>query len=319
MLVYFLFVLGFVIMIKGADLLVDGAASIAKRFNISNLVIGLTVVSFGTSAPELVVNIIASLNGSTDIAIGNILGSNIANILLILGVSALIFPLTVHKNTVKKEIPYSFFVCLILAVLVGDIIFDGAPEGILTRIDGLVLIALFGVFVYYTYKISRENNEGSDDVEIKEMSVLKASTLIVIGIIGLVFGGQWIVDGAVVMATSLGMSESFIGLTVIAVGTSLPELATSAVAAYKRNTDIAIGNVVGSNIFNVTWILGVSSLINPLVFNSHNMLDLGVVLFATFLLVILIFAGRMYTLTKVEGSIFILLYAGYIAFLVYEG
>lgn len=319
MLVYFLFVLGFVVMIKGADLLVDGAASIAKRFNISNLVIGLTVVSFGTSAPELVVNIIASLNGSTDIAIGNILGSNIANILLILGVSALIFPLTVHKNTVKKEIPYSFFVCLILAVLVGDIIFDGAPEGILTRIDGLVLIALFGVFVYYTYKISRENNEGSDDVEIKEMSVLKASTLIVLGIIGLVFGGQWIVDGAVVMATSLGMSESFIGLTVIAVGTSLPELATSAVAAYKRNTDIAIGNVVGSNIFNVTWILGVSSLINPLVFNSHNMLDLGVVLFATFLLVILIFAGRMYTLTKVEGSIFILLYAGYIAFLVYEG
>jgi cation:H+ antiporter len=319
MLVYFLFVLGFVVMIKGADFLVDGAASLAKRFNISNLVIGLTVVSFGTSAPELVVNIIASLNGSTDIAVGNILGSNIANILLILGVSALIYPLTVHKNTVKKEIPYSFFVCLILSILVGDIIFDGAPEGLLSRVDGLILIALFGAFLYYTYRISKETNELPEEVEIKQLSVFRAILYLIIGIIGLVFGGQWIVDGAVVIATGLGMSESFIGLTVIAIGTSLPELATSAVAAYKRNTDIAIGNVVGSNIFNITWILGVSSLINPLVFNSHNLVDLGVVLLATLLLVILIFAGRMFTLTKIEGSVFLLLYAAYIVFLIYEG
>lgn len=319
MLVYILFVLGFVVMIKGADLLVDGAASIAKRFNISNLVIGLTVVSFGTSAPELVVNIIASFNGNADIAVGNILGSNIANILLILGVSALIYPLTVHHSTVKKEIPYSFFVCVVLALLVGETFFNGTDEAMLSRVDGLILLGLFGLFIYYIYKISKKTGELPEDVEIKKMSVPKAVVYVLLGILGLVFGGQWIVDGAVIIAMYFGMSQSFIGLTIVAIGTSLPELATSAVAAYKKNSDIAIGNVVGSNIFNITWILGVSSLINPLVFSAHSLIDLGVVLFATLLLVILIFAGRMYTLTKAEGTIFLILYAGYIAFLVYEG
>ena len=319
MLVYILFVAGFVIMIKGADFLVDGAASLAKRFNISNLVIGLTVVSFGTSAPELVVNILASLTGNTDIAIGNILGSNIANILLILGVSAIIYPLTVHKNTVKMEIPYSFFVVLILAFLVSDIFLDGAQSAILSRIDGIVLIILFSFFLIYTYRISKETNELPEDVEIKDMSVIKAVILVLIGMVGLVLGGKWIVDGAVEIATQLGMSQAFIGLTIVAVGTSLPELATSAVAAYKKNTDIAIGNVVGSNIFNITWILGVSSIINPLVFSAHNMVDLGVVLVATLLLLIMIFAGKKYTLSKVEGVIFLILYFGYIVYLVYEG
>lgn len=319
MLLYILFVAGFVIMIKGADFLVDGAASLAKRFNISNLVIGLTVVSFGTSAPELVVNIFASLTGNTDIAIGNILGSNIANILLILGVSAIIYPLTVHKNTVKKEIPYSFFVVLILAFLVSDIFLDDASSAMLSRVDGIVLIILFSFFLIYTYRISKETNELPEDVEIKDMSVIKAIILVLIGMVGLVLGGKWIVDGAVKIATQLGMSQAFIGLTIVAVGTSLPELATSAVAAYKRNTDIAIGNVVGSNIFNITWILGVSSIINPLVFSAHNMVDLGVVLVATLLLMIMIFAGKKYTLSKIEGAIFLLMYFGYIAYLVYEG
>ena len=319
MLVYILFIAGFVIMIKGADFLVDGAASLAKRFNISNLVIGLTVVSFGTSAPELVVNILASFSGNTDIAIGNILGSNIANILLILGVSAIIYPLTVHKNTVKKEIPYSFFVVVVLAFLVSDIFLDEASSAMLSRVDGIVLIILFSIFLIYTYRISKETNELPEDVEIKKMSVLKAVILVLLGMVGLVVGGHWIVEGAVEIATQLGMSQAFIGLTIVAVGTSLPELATSAVAAYKKNTDIAIGNVVGSNIFNITWILGVSSIINPLVFSAHNMVDLGVVLVATLLLLIMIFAGRKYTLSKIEGAIFLLLYFAYIAYLVYEG
>jgi cation:H+ antiporter len=319
MLVYILFIIGFVFMIKGADLLVDGAASLAKRFNISNLVIGLTVVSFGTSAPELAVNVIASLSGNNDIAIGNILGSNIANILLILGVSALIYPLTVHRNTVKKEIPYSFIVAVVLGLLVSDIVLANAEFAILSRVDGVILIVLFAAFLVYTYRISKETNELPEDVEIKEMSVGKAIVFIIIGIVGLVFGGDWIVKGAVVMAEHLGMSQSFIGLTIVAIGTSLPELATSAVAAYKRNTDIAIGNVVGSNIFNVTWILGLSSIINPIVFNSHNMMDLGVVLFATLLLIVSIFAGKKYTLTKFEGIVFLLIYFAYIAFLIYEG
>lgn len=319
MLVYFLFVIGFVIMIKGADMLVDGAASLAKKFNISNLVIGLTVVSFGTSAPELVVNVIASISGNTDIAVGNILGSNIANILLILGISSIIYPLTVHKNTVKKEIPYSLVVAVVLAFLVSDIFIEKAPFAILSRIDGIILILLFGAFLYYTYRLSKQEGDIPGDEEIKEMGTAKSIIFLLVGITGLVLGGDWIVKGAVEIASGLGMSQSFIGLTIVAVGTSLPELATSAVAAYKRNTDIAIGNVVGSNIFNITWILGISSIINPLVFNAHNIIDLGILTVITIILILSIFVGKRYSIRKGEGIIFLILYAAYIIFLVYEG
>ncbi|MCB0724111.1 MAG: calcium/sodium antiporter [Ignavibacteriae bacterium] len=319
MLVYFLFVIGFVIMIKGADVLVDGSASLAKKFNISNLVIGLTVVAFGTSAPELVVNVIASFSGNTDIAIGNILGSNIANILLILGVSSIIYPLTVHKNTVRKEIPYSLVVAVVLGFLVGDIFIDNAPHAMLTRVDGIILILFFGGFLYYTYRLSKEENESPIDTEIKEMGIGKSIIFVLLGLVGLVLGGNWIVEGAVVIATSLGMSQSFIGLTIVAIGTSLPELATSAVAAYKRNTDIAIGNVVGSNIFNITWILGVSSIINPLVFSAHNIVDLGIVVIVTAILILSIFVGKRYSIRRGEGIIFLILYAAYIVFLIYQG
>jgi cation:H+ antiporter len=280
----------------------------------------LTVVSFGTSAPELVVNVFASISGNTDIAVGNILGSNLANILLILGISAIIYPLTVHKNTVKKEIPYSLVVAVVLGFLVGDIILDDAPFAMLSRVDGVILILLFGAFLFYTYHLSKQEGEIPGDVEeIKELSLPKSIIFVLLGLLGLVFGGDWIVNGAVEIATIFGMSQSFIGLTVVAIGTSLPELATSAVAAYKRNTDIAIGNVVGSNIFNVTWILGVSSIINPLVFNAHNMIDLGIVVIVTIILIVSIFVGKRYTIRKGEGIIFLILYAGYIAFLIHEG
>ncbi|MBL7128569.1 MAG: calcium/sodium antiporter, partial [Ignavibacteria bacterium] len=262
MITYILFVVGFIILIKGADLLVDGSSSIARKFQVSNLVIGLTLVSFGTSAPELIINLVASFEGKQEIAIGNILGSNIANTLLILGISALIYPLAVHKSTVWKEIPYSVLAVLVLGFLVNGVIVGGESQALLSRFDGLILLVLFIVFIFYTFSIAKKHNELSD-VQYKELEVFQSVVYTVLGILGLGFGGPMIVNGAVKIAQNIGMSESFIGLTIIALGTSLPELATSAVAAYKRNTDIAIGNVVGSNIFNVLWILGISSVIKP--------------------------------------------------------
>lgn len=318
MITYILFVVGFIILIKGADLLVDGSSSIAHKFHISNLVIGLTLVSFGTSAPELIVNIVASLEGKQDIAIGNILGSNIANTLLILGVSALIYPLAVHKSTVWKEIPFSVLAVLVLGFLVNDVIFGGEDTALLSRNDGLVLLALFIIFMYYTFSIAKEHHEQSD-IDIKELSNLKSTIYIILGILGLGLGGPMIVDGAVKISKNIGMSESFMGLTIIALGTSLPELATSAVAAYKKNSDIAIGNVVGSNIFNILWILGISSIIKPLTFNSSNIVDLYMVVFVSIVLFLSIFVGKRHSIGRLEGFLFLLIYAAYIIYLVYKG
>ncbi|HCH00199.1 MAG: sodium:proton exchanger [Candidatus Aquicultor primus] len=318
MLVYILFVIGFVILIKGADALVAGASSLAKRLNISNLAIGLTVVAFGTSAPELIVNVIASVQGNTDIAIGNIIGSNIANILLILGISSIIYPLAVKKNTVWKEIPLSLLAALLLGILANDVLLDNAPYSALTRIDGLVLIAFFIIFLYYTFGIAKvENGDTEDDIE--QAGTVKAVALIVLGLTGLAIGGKWIVDGAVHIASSLGVSQAFIGLSIVAIGTSLPELATSAVAALKKNTDIAIGNVVGSNIFNIFWVLGLSATIKPLRFEPASNTDIGMVILASFLLFGLLFLGKRHKLEKTEGVIFVLTYIAYIVFLVVRG
>ena len=318
MITYILFVVGFIILIKGADLLVDGSSSIARKFQVSNLVIGLTLVSFGTSAPELIINLVASFEGKQEIAIGNILGSNIANTLLILGISALIYPLAVHKSTVWKEIPYSVLAVLVLGFLVNGVIVGGESQALLSRFDGLILLVLFIVFIFYTFSIAKKHNELSD-VQYKELEVFKSVVYTVLGILGLGFGGPMIVNGAVKIAQNIGMSESFIGLTIIALGTSLPELATSAVAAYKRNTDIAIGNVVGSNIFNVLWILGISSVIKPLVFDSSNMINLYIVIFVSIILFLSIFIGRKHSIGRLEGFFFLLMYAAYIIYLVYRG
>ena len=265
MLTYFLLIIGFIIIIKGADLLVDGASSIAKKLNVSDLVIGLTVVAFGTSAPELFVNVFASIQGNSEIAIGNILGSNIANILLILGVAAIIFPLSVQSTTVWKEIPFSLLAALILGVLVNDHLIDHKENSELTRGDGLVLIGFFIIFMYYIFSIAKKS-ENTTIGDLKQLSNFRSVSYILLGLTGLVLGGTWIVNGAIEIAGKFGVSEYLIGLTVVAVGTSLPELATSAVAAYKKNTDIAIGNVVGSNIFNIFWVLGISAVIKPLPF-----------------------------------------------------
>ena len=318
MLTYLLFIIGFIALIKGADLLVNGASAIAKKLKISDLVIGLTIVALGTSAPELFVNIFASLNGNADIAIGNILGSNICNILLILGISALIFPLKVTKGTVWKEIPMSLLAVLLIGVMANDYLIDKINLNELTRTDGISLIAFFIIFLYYTFGIAKnETDTGSVSVE-KNFSLLKSGGLILLGLIGLVIGGQWIVNGAIVIANLFGVSQSLIGLTIVAIGTSLPELATSAVAAYKKNADIAVGNIVGSNIFNVFWILGLSSMIKPLPFQPKNNIDIGMTIFATFLLFLWMFVGKKRILERWQGLSFILLYFGYIIFLILQ-
>lgn len=317
-LTYFLLPFGFIFLVKGASFLVVGASSLARKFGVSSLVIGLTIVAFGTSAPELIVNIFASLNGNTDIAIGNILGSNIANILLILGISAVIFPLTVKKGTVWKEIPLALLAVLVMAFMANDVLIDGASFSALTRIDGLILLSFFVIFLYYTFGISKirdDENVPSSEI-IQEYSTGRSVAMIFLGLVGLTLGGKWIVDVAVALASGLGVSQSVIGLTVVAIGTSLPELATSAVAAYKKNVDIAVGNIVGSNIFNIFWILGLSSIISPLPFPAESARDIIMVIFATLLLFLFLFVGKKHTIERWQGVIFILLYIVYIIFLV---
>jgi cation:H+ antiporter len=304
-----------VLLISGANLLVEGSASIAKKLNISSIVIGLTIVAFGTSAPELIVNIFASVQGNTEIAIGNILGSNIVNILLILGVSSIIYPLATKENTVWKEIPLSLLAAILLGVMVNDTLIDGGTFSGLTRIDGIVFIAFFIIFLYYTFGISKVSGENTD-LEIKDMSYMKSSLYIVGGLLGLVFGGKWIVDGAIKIAEGFNVSQSLIGLTVVAIGTSLPELATSAVAAYKKQSDIAIGNVVGSNIFNIFWILGLSAVINPLPFSKDSVIDIIMTIVASLILFLIMFIGKKHTVERWQGVIMILIYIGYVAYLI---
>ena len=315
MLTYILFVVGFVLLISGANLLVEGSASIAKKLNISSIVIGLTIVAFGTSAPELIVNIFASVQGNTEIAIGNILGSNIVNILLILGVSSIIYPLATKENTVWKEIPLSLLAAILVGVMVNDTLIDGGTFSGLTKIDGIVFIAFFIIFLYYTFGISKVSGENTD-LEIKDMSYMKSSLYIVGGLLGLVFGGKWIVDGAIKIAEGFNVSQSLIGLTVVAIGTSLPELATSAVAAYKKQSDIAIGNVVGSNIFNIFWILGLSAVINPLPFSKDSVIDIIMTIVASLILFLIMFIGKKHTVERWQGVIMILIYIGYVAYLI---
>src|SRR3989338_2419878 len=316
---YILLILGFGALIKGADLLVEGASSIARRLKISDLVIGLTIVAFCTSAPELFVNILASMRGASDIAIGNIVGSNIANILLILGIAALIYPLKVGRGTVWKEIPLGFLAALLIFAMANDVLFDGLVFNALTRTDGLALLAFFIIFLYYTFGIAKASGEEPNVKNTKPRSLKSSSALILLGLIGLVIGGNWIVNGATAIARSLGLTEALIGLTIVAIGTSLPELATSAVAAYKKNTDIAVGNVVGSNIFNVFWILGLSAIIKPLPFQPNLNFDLFVAVIASMLLFAFMFIGRKHTLYRWEGGMFLLLYLIYLVLIVVRG
>lgn len=315
MFTYFLFIVGFIVLIKGADILVDGAASIAKKFHISNLVIGLTIVAFGTSAPELAVNLFSSYQGNTDLALGNIIGSNLANIFLILGIAAILYPLKVKTNTVWKEIPFSLLGALLLLFMANDVFFDAASRSVITRTDGLALIGFFAIFLYYTFG-SAKNTEAvaSDEITMRPVSV--SIGMVLLGLIGLVLGGQWIVSGAVKIAELFGMSQSLIGLTVVAIGTSLPELATTITASMKKQSDMAIGGVIGSNIFNIFWIIGLSSIIRPLPVQATSNPDLILDVVASLLLFVFLFIGKRHMLERWQGWLFVAIYACYTGFLI---
>lgn len=310
-----LFLVGFYLLIKGADVLVDGSVALAKRYGISNLVIGLTIVGFGTSAPELVVNLMSAIQGTTDLAIGNIVGSNIANVFLILGICAAIYPLSVQRNTVFKEIPLSLLAAVTTVVLASDTVIDGmkgAPINILTRTDGIVLLFFFVIFMYYIVGIATSNTDQGQEIETKSLT-LSATFLYIVGGLGaLVLGGNWIVQGAVFLAKSFGISESIIGLTIVAVGTSLPELATSVSATLKRQSDIAVGNIVGSNIFNIFWILGLSAYISPLPLHKDASIDFLFLIASSFVLFLIMFIGKRHTIDRWQGWMFIGVYVCYI-------
>lgn len=312
-----LLICGFGLVIKGAAFLVDGACALAKKFSISELVIGLTVVAFGTSLPEFAVNVFASIKGSSSIAVGNVLGSNIANILLILGVSGVIYPLTVKKGTVWKEIPLCLLAIVLLGVMANDRLIDNAAVSGLGRIDGLVLLSFFIIFIYYSFSIAKTVDGVEGLLQKDKVSTKKIIILIVSGLAALIIGGKFVVDSAINIASAFGVSESVIGLTIVALGTSLPELATSAVAAYKRNSEIAIGNIVGSNIFNIFFVLGVSSLIRPIPFEWQSNFDIGVAILASVLLFVFMFVGEKHKLGRWESCLFLALYGAYIFSLIF--
>ena len=268
-------VIGFVLLVKGADLFVDGSSSVAKKFHIPTVVIGLTIVAFGTSAPELAVSMSAALKGSNDIAIGNVVGSNIFNTLVVLGASAALTPIAVEKGIIKKDYPLSIFAAVLLAVLSLDILF-GADAMVISRVDGIILLVCFAFFLYSTIKSALSGKTEVEEEEIKNIPIWKSLLFIVIGLAGIVFGGDLSVEGAKEIARFFGLSEALIGLTIVAFGTSLPELVTSVIAAKKGESDIAVGNVVGSNIFNVFLIIGASATILPMNVSSSYVFDMAV-------------------------------------------
>ncbi len=309
-----LLLVGFAILIKGADFLVNGASSAAKKYGISNLAIGLTVVAFGTSMPELIVSLLSAINGKADASFGNVIGSNNFNLLFILGVAGVIYPLVVQRNTVKFEVPLSLLAAGVLFVLVNDGLLWGGTSNGLSRIDALILLVFFAGFLFYIYRTMKSSPDLEEGEPIKIYSMPMSIGMAVMGLVMLIGGGKLVVDSAISIAQSFGLSEKIIGLTILAAGTSLPELATSAVAAYRKNTDIAIGNVVGSNIFNIFFILGVTGTISPINYNTALNFDMMVLLAATVVLMIFMFTLNQRKLDRWEAF---MLLAGYLAYTVF--
>ncbi|MBI4019401.1 MAG: calcium/sodium antiporter [Candidatus Aenigmarchaeota archaeon] len=316
MLEYALLAAGIVLLSKGADWLVDGASSLAKKLGVPTLVVGLTIVAFGTSLPELIVNVIASMQGSSDIAIGNVAGSNIANILLILGISALSRALKVHRSTVWNEIPLSLLAAIALFTYSSRTFLDDT-SAVITKSDGIILLLFFGIFLYYVATMALSTGLKADTGKTGPM--LHSIIAIALGLVALYFGGRWVVEGAVMLASNMGVSEYLISATIIAVGTSLPELFTSINAARKGEDDMAIGNIIGSNIFNIFFILGISALLNPITMSLHASVDILILLLVTTLLFVFMFIGKRHTLEKSQGAMFVVLYLCYIAFLIIRG
>ncbi len=320
--IIFLFVIGFVVLIKGADYLVEGASNLAKKFGISELIIGLTIVSIGTSMPELIVNILASFEGKAAMAIGNVFGSNIANLLLILGCTALFKPLPVQRNTILAEIPYSIAAILLIGFLANAAVWQLPADDMvgLSRIDGILIMVFFLIFFAYIFMTAKEDMQTATVEKVESGNpTWKDVGLIVIGMFMLYLGGKWVVEGAVYLAQLMKMSETFVSLTLVALGTSLPELVTSLRSAAKGSTDLAVGNVVGSNIFNALWILGISSSIRAIPFDTGANFDLLIVVVATLLVIVLMIISRKTEIKKWHGGVLLLAYITYNIYIFIRG
>ncbi len=312
-------IVGFVALIKGADYFVDGSAAIAKRLKVPSVIIGLTIVAMGTSAPELAVSVSAGISGSNDIAVSNVVGSNIFNLLVVLGVCALMKSLPVDENIKKRDFPFSLVITLVVGVLAGNLVFTGkcadirdmqAEAGILYRWNGLFLAGIFVLYMIYTVHVAKKNRTEGEEVEI--LPLWKSILFIVLGLAAIVMGGQMVVNSARSLALFFGMSETLIGLTIVAIGTSLPELVTSVVASSKGQNGMAIGNVVGSNIFNLLLILGVSSSIHPIAIKVESFVDLGLLLGVSLIAFAFVCSGKK--INRLEGGIMLGMYVLYTAF-----
>ena len=307
-----LLIIGFAFLVKGADAFVEGSSSIAKHFQVPSLIIGMTIVAMGTSLPETAVSVTASIAGSNALAVSNAVGSNIFNLMVVIGVCAVLTPVAVQKSSLKIDIPFSIVCALLLLVL-------GHDRMMLTRVNGLILIVLFAFFILYMIRSAQHsmNNEDSEfaaeAAEMKVMSVPKSLIFIVIGIAGITLGSDWVVDGSKTIASAFGISENLICLTIVAFGTSLPELMTSIVAARKNEVDMALGNAVGSNIFNILMVLGIASALSPIAFIQENIID--IIILVGFSFIVWLMAWTKHRLDKIEGLAMILLYAGYVVYI----
>ena len=310
-----LVILGLILVLKGADLFVDSASALAQRFNISELAIGLTIVAFGTSAPEFVVNVFASVQNHQEIVLANILGSNNFNVFIILGLAGIITPLSVHSNTAWKEIPFLLFTSFLLMFLLNNPLFLSVEKRMLNRLEGFILLLLFLLFLFYVYK-QLKTDSSTAKLPIKEFPVFKIILFFILGLGGLVVGGKLVVQNAIKIATILQVSEKIIGLTIVSVGTSLPELATSIVAAAKKNNDIAVGNIIGSNIFNILLILGLSSIINPITYDLKFNTDLLILTGGTLFLFIAMYTGKRKKLDRWESILLFVFYMTYMVYLI---
>lgn len=307
-----LIVVGFIALIMGANWLVDGASALAKKYKVSDLAIGLTIVAFGTSAPELIVNSIASVDGHSDIVLGNIIGSNNFNLFIILGISGLVYPIAVQSSTAWREIPISLLITVAVFMVANEVFISSDLK--IGRIEAVILLACFFGFLYYVSKKMKTEESETNADQIRSNSKIWA--LIIIGLAGLIIGGKLVVDNAVLVASGFGVSQKIIGLTIVAAGTSLPELVTSLIAAIKKNSDIAIGNVVGSNIFNFLLILPISALINPISYRTNFNADLYILAGGTLFLIVAMITGKKKKLDRWEAFILLVFYLAYTAYLV---
>lgn len=311
-----LLVIGFVCLIKGADYLVDGASSVASNFKVSKLLIGLTIIAFGTGAPELAVSFSSLINGNTDILLGNVIGSNIINVLLLIGIAAVIRPVKVKKDTVSKELPLLLLISTALIVLFLDVNLTEAVSNVFSRSDAIICLLLFGIFLYYLISLARKNKKEAKEVEKPKWKLGKSFLFVLIGLVGIVLGSELVVNSASTIATAIGISERIVSLTIVALGTSLPELVTTVTAARKGESDLLVGNIVGSNIFNICIVLAlpvaISGSISP---TNFEFLDL-IMLIASSAIICLI-ARRGHNITRLEGILMLTIFILYYGYIIY--